>query len=237
MPEVVFLDIDGTLLPRSLEQWFVPYLIRQGWVRPAKAAASYCRSFLSGSSRSWFDLKLRYLAGMPLATVEQWAQECWEKVVRGRLFPGIVALVHELQRSEVRLVILSGTPTFLAAPLGRYLGIAELICAEPAVVDGVLTGSLARPHPRGVRKVTAAERWLQDAKLSPAQAGAIADHWDDRFLLSLVGWSVVVRPGLRLSLLAHRRGWSVVRDPNAAREPERILRQKLSRRKGDYGED
>lgn len=229
MPELVFLDIDGTLLPRSLEQWFVPYLIREGWVRPAKAAASYCRSLLSGSSRSWFDLKLRYLAGIPLATVDQWAQECWQKVVRGRLFRGIVTLVRELQRSGVRIVILSGTPTFLAAPLGRHLGITELTCAEPAVVDGVLTGSLARPHPRGVRKAAAAERWLQEVKLSPAHAGAIADHWDDRFLLSLVGWPVVVRPGLRLSLLACRGGWSVVRDPNSAQEAEKIMRQALSR--------
>ncbi|MCR4437621.1 MAG: HAD-IB family phosphatase [bacterium] len=233
---MVFLDIDGTLLPRSLEQWFVPYLIQEGLMRPAKAVVLYCRSLLSASTRSWFDLKLRYLAGIHLATVEQWAKECWEKVVKGRLFPGIAPLVQELQHRGVRIVILSGAPTFLAAPLARHLGIAELVCAEPALVDGVLTGSLARPHPRGVRKVTAARQWLQEQKLLPAQAGAIADHWDDRFLLSFVGWPVVVRPGLRLALLAHRRSWIVIKNPYSDQETEKILRQAFSRGKSNYGE-
>lgn len=228
MLEVAFLDIDGTLVPRSLEQWFVAFLFRRGLLRPAPTAANYCRVVGKGQARSWFDLKLRYLAGVPLATVREWAAECWETVVEKRIFRGMTALVAGFRERGVRLVLLSGTPNFLAEPLASYLSIRECLCAEPAVVEGVLTGGLVRPHPRGRRKVEAAMAWLAEHRLSPTQACAVGDHWDDRFLLSFVGFPVAVAPGPRLSLLASRREWVVIRDPADPEKAPQALRHLLA---------
>jgi len=229
----VFLDIDGTLLPKSLEQWFIPFLVQRAYLRPARMAAVYSRSLLSGRAKSWFDLKLRYLAGLELPTVVEWAEECWEMVIRRRLFPGPALVVRGLQESDVRVVILSGSPLFLAVPLGRHFDVNGLICAEPEVVDGVLTGGLARPHPRGIRKLQAAERWLRSRDLLAAHAGAVADHWDDRFLLAFVAKPLVVQPGVRLGLMARRHKWPVIRDPYDLQEAASVLRQYLSASKGE----
>lgn len=223
MLKVVFLDIDGTLLPRSLEQWFVPYLVRRGYRRAAGMASRYSRRVLSGTANSWCDLKLLYLAGVPLATVEAWAEECWQAVIRKRLFRGMSMAVHRLRERGLRLVLLSGSPTFLAKRVGCHFGVDELICAEPEVVDGLLTGGLVRPHPRGLRKRQEAERWLASNKLAASKVGAIGDHWDDRFILALVGAPLVVQPGLRLRVMARRQAWPVVKRPGDVQETNRIF--------------
>ncbi len=223
MLKAVFLDIDGTLLPRSLEQWFVPFLVWRGYRRPASMASEYSRRLLSGAATSWFDLKLLYLSGVPLATVEEWAEECWEAVIRRRLFRGMSVVVQRLRERSVRLVLLSGSPMFLAERVGRHFGVNELICAEPEMVDGLLTGALVRPHPRGIRKRQEAERWLVAHKLAASEAGAIGDHWDDRFLLALVGAPLVVQPGRRLRVMARRQAWPVVERPDDVQETNGVL--------------
>ncbi|MDZ7271338.1 MAG: HAD-IB family phosphatase [candidate division KSB1 bacterium] len=206
-----------------MEQWFVAFLVHRGLMRPARTAAGYCRAMWKGQARTWFDLKLRYLAGVPLATVQDWASECWETAVERRVFSGMRYLAAGLQEGGVHLVLLSGAPSFLAQPLATHFGIEECLCAEPAVVDGVLTGGLVRPHPRGRRKVETAVRWLVSHGLSPAQACAVGDHWDDRFLLSFVAQAVVVAPGPRLALLARRHGWPVIRQPGDKHQAAKII--------------
>ncbi len=219
--------MDGTLLPRSLEQWFVAFLVRGGLLRPAKAAADYCRAVFRGQARTWFDLKLRYLAGVPVLTVHEWALECWRTVVERRVFCGMVGLIAGLREAGLHLVLLSGAPEFLVQPLAEYLGIEECLCAKPAVVDCAMTGGLVCPHPRGRRKVEEAQRWLGGHLLAPAQACAVGDHWDDRFLLSFVGRAAVVTPGPRLALMARRRSWAIITDPSNPTEAVRALHRLL----------
>jgi len=110
----------------------------------------------------------------------------------------------------------------------EMLGLKDVIAALPEVREGVYTGRLIAPHPLGIRKANLAEAWLQDHGYRWSQTVAIANHWDDRFLLERARASAVVHPCNRLRRLAIGQGWAVVDD---ARSPliSIVIRELLSR--------
>jgi HAD superfamily hydrolase (TIGR01490 family) len=213
----VLLDIDGTLVRASLEQWFLSYLLRTRRIRVG--------GLLANAAMLWFDLpplwyrmKLAYLRGVSERAVREWAQECWEQQIRGRLIHSTVEVVWWLQSIGASVALLSGTPRPLAEPLARHLGISSLLCAEPELENGMYTGRLVRPHPRGRHKVAAATTWLQQSGYGWDQVVAMGDHWRDRHLLHRARYAIAVNPGRRLRRHATARGWLVVyetTDPRA----------------------
>jgi fatty acyl-CoA reductase len=216
----VFLDVDGTLVPASLERWFLEYLWRTGSLRVGDLARRVGAAWIRRWPPRWYTWKLAYLRGCRVEAVEAWAEACWESRVRPRLADGMVAAVRWLRTVGMEVVLLSGAPRPLVRPLMTYLGIGDGLWAEPEVVDGVYTGGLIRPHPRGRRKVIQAEVWLRTRGRTWADTVAFADHWSDRFLLRRVAVPVVVRPDWRLALYARWRGWPVLWD---VRDPARVL--------------
>ncbi|MFZ5517255.1 MAG: HAD family hydrolase [Candidatus Zhuqueibacterota bacterium] len=204
------MDIDGTLIERSLEQWFLQYLIRTGKIRPGRILAQLFRSALKIPPSAWLHLKLIYLAGQSTDDVGTWIDQCWEDTMKHHLRPESLKIVRWFQSRGDRLVLLSGTPRPLAQPLLRLLQINEIICAEPAIESGKLTGELNGLHPRGQRKVTAAANWLREHGCHWDQTAALANHWDDRFLLDSVKLPIAVFPDRRLRKYAHRFQWPIV---------------------------
>jgi phosphoserine phosphatase len=108
--------------------------------------------------------------------------------------------------------MLSGTPRQLAEPLMKMLELEYLIAAEPEIRNNKYTGRLVAPHPRGRRKADLAGTWLKDHGYRWNQTIAIADHWDDRFLLEQARTSIVVHPDDRLRKHATRDGWTIIED-------------------------
>jgi len=151
-----------------------------------------------------------YLAGRSTDDVEAWVDQCWEETMKQHLRPEPLDLVRWFQSRGDRVVLLSGTARPLARPLMSLLQIDEIICAEPALESGRLTGRLNGLHPQGQRKVTAASNWLSEHGCHWEQTGAMANHWDDRFLLNAVKLPMAVFPDHRLRNYARRAHWPIV---------------------------
>lgn len=162
----------------------------------------------------WYCLKLMYLQGHSVNTVQQWIRSCWKECIQPRLFPGVIETIRWLQSVRAHIVLLSGTPRPLAEPLMDWLNIQDIICAEPEIQNGVYTGHLLSPHPQGPRKVTFAGDWLQAYGYKWDQVVALANHWNDRFLLDRADYPIVVHPDRRLWRYARRHAWFVVDDIN-----------------------
>ncbi|MDZ7261618.1 MAG: HAD-IB family phosphatase [candidate division KSB1 bacterium] len=212
--QVVLVDIDGTLLPASLEYWFLTFLLRTHRIQLGTLSADVATLLLHWPLPHWYQLKLIYLRGHSEETVRQWVQACWEERIRPRLFPGVVEIVRRFKSTGARVVLLSGTLRPLAEPLMKYLQISEALCAEPELEAGFYTGQLRGPYPRGRRKVQAADVWLQAEGYHWNQVCALANHWDDRFLLSCAQYAIIINPGWRLRRYARRHGWVTIENPN-----------------------
>jgi HAD superfamily hydrolase (TIGR01490 family) len=118
--------------------------------------------------------------------------------------------VERRRAQGYRLVVLTASTPYAAAPLARELDIDTVIASELEVVNGRFTGRCARLA-YGQGKVTMAEAWAEREGVDLAQSVFYSDSVSDVPMLARVGEPVVVNPDLRLALHARRTGWPVAR--------------------------
>jgi len=213
--QVIFWDIDGTIVSSSLERHFLKYLISRDLTQPWEIAVNLAALSVERFPPKWYQIKLAYLRGKPASDVEKWIEECWEVRIRNNLYRGCIDAIRGLHDNGVRQVLISGTMRLLAEPLADYLGINDLIAGEPEIQDGKYTGALTEPHPVGARKLSAAEIWLSEHGYSWNDACALGNRWLDHFLLDRARTAIAVHPDKRLRRYALQKSWKVIDDTDA----------------------
>jgi HAD superfamily hydrolase (TIGR01490 family) len=214
-PPVLFADIDGTLVHRSLERWFLQFLFRQKLISRSVCMRRVIERIIRTPYKQWVDWKLIYLQDCREKDVLEWIDECWEETIQAALIPRGLEFVDRLRSGGIRLVLLSGTPRPLAEPLMAKMGVDEAICAEPSIENNRYTGKISGPLPWGMNKVHYVSRWLKEEGISWENTLAMADHWQDRYLLSRVSVPMAVYPGKRLARLARENRWIQIDDYDA----------------------
>jgi len=225
---LAFWDVDGTLVRSSMESHFVHWLRENGHAGVAGILRNAAAITIEQRRCSWHLMKLAYLRGCSVEEVRSWTRDCWEEEIIPSLHARPAEAVMMLRKRGLRQVLLTGGPRLLVEHMAAYLGLEDIIAAEPAVVDGAYTGGLIEPHPIKLRKVAAAERWLKQHGFSWEQTAAVADHYDDRFLLERVALPIAMNPGRRLMRLAIERGWHVFQPQDNPKEfIKTIVRKRL----------
>lgn len=102
----------------------------------------------------------------------------------------------------------SGTPD-RAEPIAHELGIEHVLCSEPELVSGRVTGRPAAAL-TGPAKAEAARRLAGDRGADLSRCFAYADGADDVPLLEAVGHPTAVAPDTELREIAGTRGWGRV---------------------------
>jgi HAD superfamily phosphoserine phosphatase-like hydrolase len=207
---VLFADIDGTLIRRSLEQWLLLTLRRERKISRNRLLLNSLGHLIRWPLPRWFQWKLVYIQGHCERDVNQWIMDSWQQWIRQALIPESVQFLNSMRQMGVRIVLLSGTPKPLAAPLMEYLQVHEIIAAEPVIQNHCYTGGLSKPHPRGLKKVDYVQEWLTQFQIDWNHTLAMADHWQDRFLLSRVKFPIVTHPKPKLARLAQDNRWPVL---------------------------
>jgi HAD superfamily phosphoserine phosphatase-like hydrolase len=205
--KLIIADIDGTLLPGSMESTFFRYLRDEGHVSWSRVVINVIKIFLTGGWRGWYRLKVAYLKGLRVEDVERWAQACYETEIAPSLYRSMQQGLAMLRERGIEVVLLSGSLNILAKFVSEDWGTGEFKAAEPAIERGRYTGGLREPHPYGRRKVEFARRILERRRLEWGRIGALADHRSDKFLLLKVARAIVVNPRSELSQLCDERGW------------------------------
>ncbi|MCU0607799.1 MAG: haloacid dehalogenase-like hydrolase [Candidatus Edwardsbacteria bacterium] len=211
--KLVLMDVDGTLVRgTSCELLFLPYLARRRLFGPRQLAAF-----------GWFAVRwfLRYgpdvlkadkayLAGLPQDRVQRAARDFVGEVLPRRFDPAVLARLKDHLAAGDRVVLLTGTPDFIARPLAAALGAHDAIAAVCAARSGAFTAAPPTAHPFGKTKLVLAESYCQKSGLELQYAIAYGDQDDDRHLLERVGRAVAVRPSPGLRALAARRNWQTI---------------------------
>lgn len=217
MPEqVVVWDIDRTIVRSSLERHFLAYLRTHvpSFSLPRTIWNVACLS-LRVPPPAWYQVKLAYLRGFPKATVASWFDDCFDQQIQPAIYAGAAMAIRKLQIENVRQVLLSGTPRPFAEKIGRHFGLSDIIAAEPEYRIDSYTGRLLKHHPHGLFKALYLEEWLTRHGISWAQVTALADHFDDRFLLDKAAVAIAVNPSPQLKAAAEKAGWPIVTDASA----------------------
>jgi len=205
-------DLDNTIIRgRSVERRFFYRLVRErriGFREFSRMIGFIARNLYRLSPMILHAHKL-YLTGKSVSEMERLAVQ----YVAEDAVPHISreALDH-LERHRAaghHLVVLTGCPDFLIAPLSPHLKADTVICGQLERRAGRFTGYTESPYPYGIGKRQLLDRLVATHGLDLTRSFAYADRLSDLEILSAVRYPAVVNPGRRLARIAAKRGWKV----------------------------
>jgi len=207
-------DVDNTLLPgEASEVRFFRFLWRRGlvgWGELSRTVAWWTRHVPPFSLHSLRERKV-YLTGKCPADIESYAREFCQAEMIGKLSVQGRARLDTHRQAGHQLILVTGAPDFLIAPLAEFLDVATVFAAKPEQRDSVYTGALIPPLPYGHGKRELILAHAQKMGLDLAESYAYGDSPGDRDILELVGHPLVVNPIRGMARTARRFDWPVTK--------------------------
>jgi phosphatidylglycerophosphatase C len=195
-PEVAAFDVDGTLTVRDCVR---PFLVRVGgWSGITAAMARKPAASLGAAVRRDRDRVKELvvggvLRGRKVAQVEAVGEQFAEQVAADWLRADTVARLRWHQRMGHRIVLVSASLSPYLRPLGRTLGVDEVLCAEPLRDGDHFADGLQGANCRAAEKVRRLEEWLAKSDLRDATVWAYGDSAGDRELLARADHPLLVK--------------------------------------------
>lgn len=193
--DVAAFDVDGTLTVRDCVR---PFLFRVGGLPGvSRAVLGRPMAALAAAARRDRD-RLKelivggVLRGRNIAQVEAMGELFADQVHDGWLRSDMIARLRWHQKAGHRTLLVSASLGPYLRPLGRRLGVDDVLCAEPQRVGDKFADGLAGGNCRAAEKVRRLEAWLLDRKLDHATVWAYGDSAGDRELLARADHSLLV---------------------------------------------
>lgn len=210
-------DIDGTLVQgASTEKRLFAGLCRGGWIKAPQLLAFLGFAWRHAGAYGSQVMKKdkAYLEGLDCAAVEAWTRAWVRQVAGSWWFEPAVQRLQQHQLAGDGIVLLSGTPQFLAEAVAAALAGAAtpalVIGTQLAAADGRFLPLPPRVHPFGEAKRQLVEELCAIRGVAPVDVHAYADTVHDLPLLQLVGHPVAVRPDRGLRHAARNAGWEIL---------------------------
>jgi len=209
----VFVDLDGTLLRgRSSEREFILELLRLRMLG-ARQVFPFLGFPLLHVFRFGTDVWRKdkaYLSGLDCGEIEAFAGGFVSRRLMGRICPEMRRRLESHLRAGDPVVLLTGTPDFIARPLAGALSIPEVCATVCASRGGRFLAEPPRVHPLGKEKRLLAGEWCRRSGGVLSESAAYGDSYQDVHLLEAVGRPVAVHPDRRLRRHALARAWEVI---------------------------
>lgn len=193
---VAAFDVDGTLTVRDCVK---PFLLRVGgWSAVSHALARKPAATLGAAARRDRD-RLKELVvggvlrGRKVEHVEALGEQFAQQVEAGWLRSDTMGRLRWHQRAGHRIVLVSASLGPYLRPLGRRLGVDQVLCAEPLRTGDEFADGLDGPNCRAEEKVRRLDEWLASQHLGDATVWAYGDSAGDRELLARADHPLLVK--------------------------------------------
>jgi HAD superfamily hydrolase (TIGR01490 family) len=213
--EIVFFDMDHTLIDNDCDVSWKQFLIEEGLADPAEMDDVHRFYDLYRQGRlpilDFVAFQLRQFTGRGEAEMCELAQRHFDRHVRPRIYPQARQAVEQARRAGAPTAILTATNRIVAEPLARELGMDHVLATELEVRDACFTGRIVEPYCYECEKVTKARALCQPLGLDLERAAYFGDSTSDIPMLDQVGQAVAVNPGDQLAAVAREKGWKIER--------------------------
>ena len=209
---LALFDIDGTLLKEpSSEKRFMLWLFLKGRIGPARllAYALFSLRYLPRFGLDVFaknkSLLWRRSARSAESLACEWAAQGLDKALNRSC---LERLRDHHERGDL-VVLLSGTPDFLAAAIAERLGVGHAVGTRCAVGGGRYSFAPPTVHRVGEAKLASAQALCAQFGTSLENAAAYGNSLSDLPLLEACGVPVAVNPDPALASIAGEKGWEI----------------------------
>ena len=213
-PQIHFFDMDYTLQDNDSDVSWKLFLIKEG-LAPANAmelADLYFEQYKQGTLQleEFFRFQLAEFIGKTPAQMKPLLQQHFNEYCLPKIFPAARELVNTTRKTGAKIVILTSTNRYIAAPMGRELGFDDVLACDLELQDGKFTGRLASEYSGGPGKVNYATDYCRRHGLALNRAAYYGDGISDRFILEQAGFPVAVNPVSELRQLAILHHWQII---------------------------
>lgn len=214
MAKWAVFDVDGTLLPGiSMEQLFIRYCMETGLI-PRMNFLHFVltagKILLHGNFPDVIKRNKALMKGLPADKVETAAEICFDEMVKPRLSARGGEVVNAYRREGYRILIMTGSPYFVAQHLIPVYQPDELVGFHLEIAGDVYTGKGIGLHPYAQRKTEVLLNLREKLDLRFEESAVFANHHTDVYHMELFGEAVAVNPTPKLRQIAEKRGWEIV---------------------------
>lgn len=215
-PGAAFFDVDNTLIRGVSAYHLVRELHRRKFFAAADIAffarhlADY---FLQGENKAQLnvvrDRALGIMRGRSVAEMIAIAEDVYEEVLAGKVFPGTRRLLEKHIDSGHQVWLITASPQEIGRLIAHRLGATGAVGTVAEERDGFYTGRLAGPMMHGPTKADAAREIAEREGFDLAQCYAYGDSVNDIPILDEVGYPCAINPEPRLRRHCAEVGWPV----------------------------
>lgn len=217
---LAIFDLDNTLIAGDSDHSWGEFLAHKNLVDAEhyrQANDAFYEAYKDGTLdiRAYLEFSLAPLTRHSMAELAQLHAEFMRDYIAPMMLPKAQALLAQHRAQGDYLLIITATNGFVTRPIGKHLGVDDLLATDPEVVDGAYTGKFVGTPCFQAGKVVRLHEWLKTHQHSlhqPSLEGAFfySDSINDLPLLEQVEHPVAVDPDARLLNIAQERGWKIM---------------------------
>ena len=215
--KAAFFDVDGTLVRTNIVHAFAYYALNDGgWGSSALRTATTALTgpFLWGldkvSRKGFNQIFYKYYKGMSEDRLRLLADDLFDDLLKGAIYPGAYDLIAEARRAGCKIVLCTGALDFSIAPLARHFQADDLIANQMQFSNGKATGRVIPPIVEGAHKASVIRDYCVKHDLNLGESFAYSDSASDYPMLAVVGRPTAVNPDIRLRSLARSYEWPIL---------------------------
>jgi HAD superfamily hydrolase (TIGR01490 family) len=214
--EAAFFDLDKTVIARAALLAFSPTLHRAGylsrWLVARAVWGQLVFRYLGADEERMAKMResaLRITKGWHQETIKALVADTLLEVVDPIVYAEALELIREHQDAGRRVYLISASPEEIVAPLGRHLGVDQVIATTCRLdEDGRYTGEVDL-YAYGPFKAEAMQREAAEHGIDMDRSYAYSDSATDVPMLRAVGNPVAVNPDRELLKVARDEGWGI----------------------------
>lgn len=212
---LAIFDLDNTLLGGDSDHAWGQFLVDRQLADAEtyrKANDYFYEQYQNGTLNidEFLEFSLKPLTQYSMDELAAFHEDFMESCIAPMMLPKAEALLNEHRAKGDYLLIITATNGFITRPIGKRLGVDDILATDPEILNGAYTGKYVGTPTFQSGKVTRLNEWLQDHPFDLSEAYFYSDSINDLPLLEKVGNPVAVDADPRLTELARARQWKEI---------------------------
>lgn len=216
MQKLVFFDLDGTLIDNpSSEKLYFLWLLLHGYIgiKQILRALKFTIKWFNKFKSEILVKNKAYLYQLPVKKITKNAQQFTITKLLPRLRPYIVQRLIQHQTAGDIIVLLTGSPKFIADVFANHLGINEIQATELMCLDDQFSDLPPLQHPFAKTKPLIAQKICAKYNIAIGDSIAYTNSIHDLALMESVGKAIAVTPDNKLRHIALQKNWEIIEKP------------------------